>query len=264
MCDKDTNKSDSYKTFTQNILNISNFALPNLKTMPKYIPNSLFSDCYASVGNITFFHKDGECYFKTKANPNFPATHGQQVQLSIHHRGIQEWKNLSHDEQIEWNALARTVRSKRPPFNTSSHISGYNLFMSAYHGLACIGNEHIPEPQPIPNVPIIHLEIASATVINEKDLQISFRIIGDTLPENFRIIGKLQLTAPGFKSHRGKFRNHIGLMTDNVHVSFLMHDYKSVSGHDQKEYQVHLRYFLIDADSGHRSKEHSLSASTSI
>ena len=42
--------------------------------MPKYIPNALFSDCYASVGNITFFHKDGECFFKTKARPAFPGT----------------------------------------------------------------------------------------------------------------------------------------------------------------------------------------------
>ena len=243
---------------------MTNFAYPNLKTMPKYIPNSLFSDCYASVGNITFFHKDGECFFKTKANPTFPGTAGQQVQLSIHQRGLQEWRNLGHDEQLEWNALARTVRSKRPPFNTSSHISGYNLFMSAYHGLACIGDEHIPEPKPLPDFPIIHLEIASATVINGNDLQISFRITGDPIPENIRIIGKLQLTAPGFKSHRGKFRNHIGLMTDNVHVCFLMHDYKAVSGLDLQEYQAHLRFFLIDADSGHRSKESSLSVGISI
>ena len=107
--------------------------------MPKYIPNSRFTDCYASVGNITFYHRDGECFFRTKAKPVFPGTAGQQVQLSIHQRGLQEWRNLGHEEQLEWNALARTVRSKRPPFNTSTHISGYNLFMSAYHGLACIG-----------------------------------------------------------------------------------------------------------------------------
>ena len=243
---------------------MTNFAYPNLKTMPKYIPNSRFSDCYASVGNITFFHRDGECYFRTKANPTFPGTAGQQVQLSIHQRGLREWRNLSHDEQLEWNALARTVRSKRPPFNTSSHISGYNLFMSAYHGLACIGDERIPEPQPIPDFPVIHLKHSSSIVINESDLQISFRITSAPIPETMRIIGKLQLTAPGYSAHRGKFRNHIGAVTSTGHVTFTVPDFKTICGVELQEYQVHMRYFLIDADSGHRSRESNLSVRTEI
>ena len=243
---------------------MTNFAYPKLKTMPKYIPNSRFTDCYASVGNITFYHRDGECFFRTKAKPVFPGTAGQQVQLSIHQRGLQEWRNLSHDEQLEWNALARTVRSKRPPFNTSTHISGYNLFMSAYHGLACIGDERIPEPQPIPDFPVIHLTLISATVTNETDLQISFRITGDTIPENIRIVGKLQLTAPGYSPHRGKFRNHVGTIDNDGHVTFILHEYKTVSGLDLREYQIHMRYFIIDSQSGHRSKEWSLSEGVCI
>ena len=232
--------------------------------MPKYIPNSRFTDCYASVGNITFYHRDGECFFRTKAKPVFPGTEGQQVQLSIHQRGLQEWRNLSHDEQLEWNALARTVRSKRPPFNTSSHISGYNLFMSAYHGLACIGDERIPEPQPIPDFPVIHLKHSSSIVINESDLQISLRITGAPIPETMRIIGKLQLTAPGYSAHRGKFRNHIGAVTSIGHVTFTVPDFKTICGVELQEYQVHMRYFLIDADSGHRSRESNLSVRTEI
>ena len=243
---------------------MTNFAYPNLKTMPKYIPNSRFTDCYASVGNITFYHRDGECFFRTKAKPVFPGTEGQQVQLSIHQRGLQEWRNLSHDEQLEWNALARTVRSKRPPFNTSSHISGYNLFMSAYHGLACIGDERIPEPQPIPDFPVIHLKHSSSIVINESDLQISLRITGAPIPETMRIIGKLQLTAPGYSAHRGKFRNHIGAVTSTDHVTFTVPDFKTICGVELQEYQVHMRYFLIDADSGHRSRESNLSVRTEI
>ena len=232
--------------------------------MPKYIPNALISDCYASMGNITFFHKDGECFFKTKARPVFPGTAGQQVQLSIHQRGLLEWRNLDHDEQLEWNALAKSVRSKRPPFNTSTHISGYNLFMSAYHGLACIGDERIPEPQPIPDFPVIHLTLVSATVTNETDLQISFRITGDTIPLNMRIIGKLQLTAPGYSPHRGKFRNYVGTVDYDDQVTFTVPDFKAVSGVELQEYQVYMRYFLIDADSGHRSKETPLSTSIGI
>ena len=223
--------------------------------MPKYIPNSRFSDCYASVGNVTFFHKDGECYYRTKARPVFPGTAGQQVQLSIHQRGLREWRNLGHDEQLEWNALAKSVRSKRPPFNTSSHISGYNLFMSAYHGLACIGEERVPEPRPLPDFPVVCLELASAAVLNGTDLQISFRINGDTISNRLRIIGKLQLTATGYSCHRGKLRNHIGTINDDDQVIFTIQNYKDVSRLDLNEYQMHLRYLLIDAESGHRSKE---------
>ena len=232
--------------------------------MPKYIPNSRFSDCYASVGNITFFHNDGECYYRTKARPVFPGTAAQQVQLSIHQRGLREWRNLGHDEQLEWNALAKSVRSKRPPFNTSSHISGYNLFMSAYHGLACIGDERIPEPRPLPDFPVVCLELASAAVLNGTDLQISFRINDDTISDRLRIIGKLQLTALGYSCHRGKLRNHIGTINDDGQVIFTIQNYKDASGLDLNEYQMHLRYLLIDAESGHRSREQSLSAGISI
>ena len=232
--------------------------------MPKYIPNSRFSDCYASVGNITFFHRDGECYFRTKANPTFPGTSGQQVQLSIHQRGLREWRNLNHDEQLEWNALAKSVRSKRPPFNTSTHISGYNLFMSAYHGLACIGDERIPTPQPLPTFPVIHLEHSSTAIINNTDLQLSFRITTGHIPDNLRIIAKIQLTAPCMSSHRGRFRNYIGTRTDDNHISFIIHDYRTVIGLDLKEYQVHLRHLLIDSNSGHRSIETPLSTGIGI
>ena len=227
--------------------------------MPKYIPNSRFSDCYASAGNITFFHRDGECYFRTKANPTFPGTAGQQVQLSIHQRGLKEWRSLNHDEQLEWNALAKSVRSKRPPFNTSTHISGYNLFMSAYHGLACIGDERVPEPRPLPDFPVMCLELTAAAVINSLDLQLSFSITTGHIPDTHRIIAKIQLTAPGLSSHRGRFRNHVGTRTDNNHVSFIIQDYRTVSGLDLNEYQVHLRHLLIDSNSGHRSKETPLS-----
>lgn len=232
--------------------------------MPKYIPNLLFSDCYASVGNITFVHINGECYVKTKPKPVFPGTAGQQVQLSIHQRGLQEWRNLSHDEQLKWNTLAKSVRSKRPPFNTKSHISGYNLFMSAYHGLAGIGNERLPEPKPIPDFPIICLELISVAVLNGTDLQIFFRTSGDTISDNLRIIGKIQLTAPDYSAHRGKFRNYIGITDDNRHVSFIMHNYRSICNLDLKEYKVHMRYFLIDSCSGHRSLETPLTVGISI
>lgn len=45
--------------------------------MPKYIPNTQFSDCWSSVGNVTFYHRNGICYFRSKAYSDFAGTADQ-------------------------------------------------------------------------------------------------------------------------------------------------------------------------------------------
>ena len=42
--------------------------------MPRFYPNTRFSDCWASVGNVTFYHRDGICYFRSKAYSEFAGT----------------------------------------------------------------------------------------------------------------------------------------------------------------------------------------------
>lgn len=39
------------------------------------------------------------------------------------------------------------VEPHRLPFDHTTRISGYNLFVSAYHGFATLGNEHVPSPR---------------------------------------------------------------------------------------------------------------------
>lgn len=41
---------------------------------------------------------------------------------------------------------AEEVEPHRPPFDHKAYISGQNLFVSAYHGFATPGNEHVPSP----------------------------------------------------------------------------------------------------------------------
>lgn len=108
------------------------------------------------------------------------------------------------------------------------------------------------------------MELSSAGILNGADLQIFFPINGDTISDRFQIIGKIQLTTQGYGCHQGKFRNYVGMLNDNRHVSFIMHNYSSVCNLDLKEYQVHMKYFLIDANSGHSSKENPLSISIKI
>ena len=218
--------------------------------MPKYHPNTRFTDCWASVGNITFYHRDGQCYYRTKANPVFPGTSHQLVQVSIHKRALQAWRNITHEEQLEWNALATQVKSKRPPYDHKTSISGYNLFVSAYHGYASIGDEKIPEPKPMPGFPTLSLKLISSTVVG-KTLQVKFKIENlHASLHNFTIASRIQLVNLGAGTNPGKMRNHQAELTDNI-ATFTI----PLPNQDHKSYTLHMRYFLIDRTTGYRSMQ---------
>ena len=218
--------------------------------MPKYHPNTRFTDCWASVGNITFYHRDGQCYYRTKANPVFPGTSHQLVQVSIHKRALKAWRNISHEEQLEWNALATQVKSKRPPYDHKTSISGYNLFVSAYHGYASIGDEKIPEPKPIPDFPTLSLKLISSTVVGTT-LQVKFKIENlHASLQNFIIASRIQLVNLGAGTNPGKMRNHQAELTDNI-ATFTI----PLPNQDHNSYSLHMRYFLIDRTTGYRSMQ---------
>ena len=218
--------------------------------MPKYHPNTRFTDCWASVGNITFYHRDGQCYYRTKANPVFPGTSHQLVQVSIHKRALQAWRNITHEEQLEWNALATQVKSKRPPYDHKTSISGYNLFVSAYHGYASIGDEKIPEPKPIPDFPTLSLKLISSTVVGTT-LQVKFKIENlHASLQNFIIASRIQLVNLGAGTNPGKMRNHLAELKDDI-ATFTI----PLPQSDHKSYTLHMRYFIIDRTTGYRSMQ---------
>lgn len=107
-----------------------------VKHMPSFIPNILISDCWGSAGQVTFYHRDGKCYWKNKPASEFSETSRQLDQAQLHHRALEAWRSLEHKVQEEWNRHSDPVVSHRPPFDGTSRISGYNLFVSAYHGFA--------------------------------------------------------------------------------------------------------------------------------
>ena len=127
--------------------------------MPKFHPTPIIQDCWSSIGDITFYHRNGQCYWKRKPKPSFNHTLARLDQAQVHHRAILAWQQLQHSVQLEWRELARCVPSHRPPYDDNHHISGYNLFVSAYHGFAQLGREHVPVPQPYPLFPISHLQL---------------------------------------------------------------------------------------------------------
>ncbi len=239
--------------------------------MPIYQPNINFSDCWASVGNITFYHRNGKCYWRSKPAPVFPGTLWQQEHQTVHLRALAAWRSLDHLVQRQWSAYARGVTAHRPPFLKENHISGYNLFVSAYHGFATLGNEHVPAPARFEEFPPFHAVYLSAQVVGNTDLSLRVSLfVGDPgHPLRYRALGKIQMVAPGKGCHPGKMRNFLSVEAspDPLNpriVLFTIPDYRSVWNLDLPAYTLHMRYLLLDTQTGYRNLYKKLSCSFSL
>ena len=221
--------------------------------MPKFHPTPLIQDCWSSIGNITFYHRNGQCYYKRKAHTPFVGSPAQLDQAQVHHRAILAWQQLQHSVQLEWRELAKSVPSHRPPFDNNHHISGYNLFVSAYHGFAQLGREHVPEPQPYPEFPISSLELLATTCSNAVvTIRCRLTLAATDNPGRWHISARIQLTAPGVGCDPSKMRTFLGITTANNEIVF------NVPSSNIMDYQVHLRYRIIDFITGYRNNWHKL------
>lgn len=228
--------------------------------MPKYIPNTQFSDCWSSVGNVTFYHRYGICYFRSKAYSDFAGTAEQLEQAELHKRAIKAWQGLSHETQMIWRRMARGVASHRPPFGQKNSISGYNLFVSAYHGFAQMGNEHIPEPVMFEPFPIFSIDYLDCSTADGGQLRLRFRLTlcGAGEPGRYRVLGKFQIGEPGCGRNPGLMRNYMSESVPSAECSVV--EFRAPDSVPALEIkQLHLRYLLLDCKTGYRSQYHSLS-----
>jgi hypothetical protein len=239
--------------------------------MPVYQPNINFSDCWSSVGNITFYHRNGKCFFRSRPAPVFPGTMGQLEHRAVHLRALAAWRSLDHQVQRQWSAYARNVTAHRPPFLKENHISGYNLFVSAYHGFATLGNEHVPEPARFEPFPPFDAVFLSAWVDGNTDLVLQFSLfVGDACnPSRYRVLGKIQLVEAGRGCHPGKMRNFLSVEAspdpqNSRIILFTIPDYRSLWNLDLPAYTLHIRYLLLDTQTGYRNVCEKLSCSFSL
>lgn len=239
--------------------------------MPTYNPSILISDCYGSAGSITFYHRDGKCRWRSKSTLSFAATPRQCAALSIHRRALAAWRTIPDTEKERWHDIAKNVPSHRPPFGYGCHISGHNLFVSAYHGFVTLGDEHIPQPVEYHPFPVSMVEIVSASVTNISDLRILLRLSMplEREPERYVLLCKVQLTEAGKGCNPGKMRNFLAeeateddmatgsgssrpvALTIPVRTAF-----PEISAATSS---LHLRYMLIDRHTGYRSQYQKLS-----
>ena len=226
--------------------------------MPRYIPSIPFDDCFGSVGELTFYHNRGKCYYRRRSRPGFPGTMLQMEHQTVHLRAIDAWQHLPHSVQLEWNAIAPDVIVHRPPFDGTTHMSGYNLFVSAYHGYASLGNEHVPVPVPWEEFPVHSVDGVDTVSVVDGSLQLGFRIWMEESVEagRFALLVRLQLTKPGGGLDAGKMRNFRaeGNLPGGWSVATVnVEDYLNIWDLELPAYRVHLRHVLLDRRSGYRN-----------
>lgn len=105
---------------------------------------------------------------------------------------------------------------------------------------------------------MINLEFRRGEVIEEKDLQMTFRCLLPECqqPQRYRVVLKLQLTEPGRGRNGGYLRTFLALsncLSDDAEVAFLIPDYAKIWPVIGPSYQVHCRYLLIDTQTGYRN-----------
>lgn len=237
--------------------------------MSKYLPNTRFSDCWGSVGEVTFYHRNGVCFWRKRACPVFPGTLLQMEHQSVHLRALDAWRKVPHGVQLQWNEYAKDVLSHRPPFDGSSRVTGHNLFVSAYHGFAQLGEEHVPSPMPFEEFPVFDASSASAEAFGDGMMRMLLRVkLGDCGAfSRYRLAARIQLAPVGAGVRPGFMRSFVALENCQDRESdavFLISDYRDVWDLDLQEYTVHVRYFLIDTLTGYRVRFQSKSFRISI
>ena len=237
--------------------------------MPAYDPNLLISDCYGSAGSITFYHRDGKCRWRSKSTLSFAATPRQSAALDVHRRTLAAWCTIPDTEKEIWHEIARNVPPYKPPFGYGGHISGHNLFVSAYHGFHTLGNEHIPGPMEFRPFPVFVAGFMGAETVNTSDLRITLRLSMqlEKEPERYTLLCKVQLAEARKGCNPGKMRNFLAAedttQSSNL-LTLTIPDYATFSGISSTACTLHLRYLLIDRHTGYRSRHQSLSAEVSL
>lgn len=225
--------------------------------MPKFIPSAGIEDCYGSSGNLTFFHKDGQCFYRKRPSSIPAGTPSQLEATELHRSALEAWRTLDPQTQKTWADYGSTVLSHRPPYDGSTHITGHNLFISAYHGFAQLGDEHIPEPAPWEDFPVFSAVFDSAHLTEEGHLQLRFRVFlsGTEEPERYRLHVKADVRHIEEGSCRSWPRVFIAgenCSGEESVVTVTVEDFSTLSGIITGQYKVKCRYLLIDTKTGYR------------
>ena len=222
--------------------------------MPLFRPSILLSDAYGSAGEVTFYHRNGRCYTRRRVKPLYPGTPAQSEHLAVHRRAMAAWASLDSEMQKLWNAYEITAEPHRPPFDHKAHISGNNLFVSAYHGFALMGEEQIPQPHPFRPFPPFVVEFLSASV-EAGCLVLSVDAHLPEIPEAafYRLYSRIRLTKPGGFGVRG-MKGFLAEGDGSGSMTIRIPSYTEIWNIPDRAFQIQAQCILLDSRTGFRSQ----------
>ena len=228
--------------------------------MIESFPNILVSDVYGSAGGVTAVHKDGKVCLRRKSSARYRGTAAQLEHLAVHRRALAAWRGLAHEVQLVWNGYAQEVEPHRPPFDGKAWISGQNLFVSAYHGFATLGDEHVPVPCRFEGFPGFAVSGIDALEVDDAlTMRLSVAGLDGLDTERYWLYGQVQVVYVGCgTSSRLKWKSVLsrGACAGGV-ADMKIAQWRQVwpfIGNDKK-FSLHMRLVLLDAVTGYRSQK---------
>ena len=164
------------------------------------------------------------------------------------------WASLNRDTQLKWIEYETTAEPHRPPFDHKAHISGNNLFVSAYHGFALMGNEHTPAPHPFKIPPFVVTFDRAAVENGVFQLTVDAHVLPDDNPERYRLYSRLRLTYPG-KGYG--VRGMKGFLADgdcSGRMTITIPGYAEIWDLIEDRFQIQAMCILLDSETGFRSQ----------
>lgn len=223
--------------------------------MPLFKPSILLSDAYGSAGEVTFYHRNGRCYTRRRVKPQYPGTPAQLEHLAIHRRAMAAWASLVSEVQRLWNSYETTAESHRPPYDHKSHISGNNLFISAYHGFALMGDELTPVAHPFLMPPPFLVTFDRASVdAGTLRLTVDAHVSQYDQPERYRLYTRLRLTDPGRGYGVKGMRWFLAEGNCSQQMSIITPEYTEIWNLSGERFQIQAMCILLDSETGFRSQ----------
>lgn len=175
--------------------------------------------------------------------------------LALHRRAMAAWTSLDSETQKLWNTYETTAEPHRPPFDHKAHISGNNLFVSAYHGFALMGNEHTPAAQPFQAPPPFLVTFDCATVeAGTLRLTVDAHVSHYDQPERYRLYARLRLTNLGKGYCVRGMRGFLAEGDCSQRMTITIPDYTEIWNLSSERFQIQAMCILLDSETGFRSQ----------
>lgn len=225
-----------------------------INELPQLVQSRVaFDRLNGSMGNITAYNgRDGSQLLRRKSKCVCPGTAPQVRCQNAMARAHAAWLEIGDEMRLLWNSLGRKVKAHTSSRYGDGGLSGFQLFIECYLGLAAAGLEGIPSPERPLKVPSISLELCSIRESDHDTLVFECTAL-PCVPEGYLVNALIRVHVEGYQCDQGYMPRVDGQCTDGHHVTFTLTDYRDrfkIGNMKDRKVSVLIKYDLTDAMSG--------------